>query len=188
MTDWGAHHLDIAHWGMRMQNSGPLEIDGQADLPDIANGYNTPSEFEVKMIYPGGLPVTLSVKKGNRSGILFEGETGRIFVSRGTLAGKPVEQLADAPLPEDVIAKLYRGKEPGSHMRNFVECVQSRDLPISDVTSQHRSTTALHLANISIRLGRSLRWDPKQETLVGNDSEAKQMLQREPRSGFTFDS
>ncbi|MFP6763878.1 MAG: Gfo/Idh/MocA family oxidoreductase [Planctomycetaceae bacterium] len=186
MTDWGAHHLDIAHWGMGMQHSGPVRIDGRARLPRIENGYNTPAEFEVDMEYPGGLPVRLSVKKGNRSGILFEGETGRIFVSRATLAGTPVEQLADQPLPDDAIATLYRGKEPGSHMRNFVECIRSRELPISDVFSQHRSTTALHLANISLRLGRPITWDPKTETVTGQDQQATAMLSREPRKGFEF--
>ena len=117
--------------------------------------------------------------------MLFEGERGRIFVSRRTLAGKPVEQLADKPLPEDAITKLYRGKQPGDHMRNFVECVHSRELPISDVYSQHRSTTALHLANISIRLGRPIKWNPKTEKMVG-DKEAAGMLRREPRKGFEF--
>jgi predicted dehydrogenase len=185
MTDWGAHHLDIAHWGMKMEHTGPVSIDGRAKLPSIENGYNTPAEFEVDMTYPGGLPVKLLVKNGARSGVLFEGERGRIFVSRGTLAGKPVEQLADSPLPEDAISRLYRGKQPGSHMRNFVECIRSRDLPISDVTTQHRSTSALHLANISIRLGRAIKWDPDAEKIVGDD-DATAMLGREPRKGYEF--
>jgi predicted dehydrogenase len=185
MTDWGAHHLDIAHWGMQMEQSGPVSIDGRAELPAIANGYNTPGEFQVDMIYPGGLPVQLVVKKDERSGILFEGEKGRIFVSRRTLAGKPVEQLADDPLPEDAITKLYRGRTPGDHMRNFVECIRSRDLPISDIYSQHRSTTSLHLANISIRLGRPIKWDPETETIIG-DKGAAAMLGREHRKGYEF--
>jgi predicted dehydrogenase len=185
MTDWGAHHLDIAHWGMQMEQSGPVSIDGRAELPAIANGYNTPGEFQVDMIYPGGLPVQLVVKKDERSGILFEGEKGRIFVSRRTLAGKPVEQLADDPLPEDAMTKLYRGRTPGDHMRNFVECIRSRDLPISDIYSQHRSTTSLHLANISIRLGRPIKWDPETETIIG-DKGAAAMLGREHRKGYEF--
>ncbi|MCP4857462.1 MAG: Gfo/Idh/MocA family oxidoreductase [Fuerstiella sp.] len=185
MTDWGAHHVDIAHWGMGMQNTGPEKIDGRADLPTIKNGYNTPSEFEVDMVYPGGLPVKLLVKKGARSGVLFEGEKGRIFVNRGTLSGKPVDQLADDPLPEEAISKLYRGKQPGSHMRNFVDCVRSRELPISDVESQHRTTTALHLANISIRLGRPIKWNPKTETIT-DDEEATAMLSRKPREGYEW--
>jgi len=185
MTDWGAHHLDIAHWGMRMEHTGPISIDGRGKLPNIENGYNTPSEFEVDMVYPGGLPVKLSVKKGNRSGVLFEGDEGRIFVSRRTLDGTPVERLADDPLPEDAIARLYRRNEPGSHMRNFVECIRSREQPISDVDSQHRTTTALHLANISIRLGRPTRWDPETERIL-SDEEAAAMLHRKPRKGYEF--
>lgn len=185
MTDWGAHHLDIAHWGMQMEHTGPLRIDGRGTLPTIKNGFNTPSEFEVDMVYPGELPLKLLVKKDTRSGVLFEGENGRIFVSRRTLAGKPVEQLAEEPLPEDAISKLYRGKQPGSHMRNFVECIRSREKPISDIESQHRSTTALHLANISIRLGRPIQWHPESETISG-DEEASGMLSRTPRPGYEW--
>jgi len=185
MTDWGAHHLDIAHWGMQMEHTGPLSIDGRGTLPTIKDGYNTPAEFEVNMVYPGNLPVKLLVKKDTRSGVLFEGERGRIFVSRNTLAGQPVEQLVDDPLPAEAIQKLYRGKAPGSHMGNFVECIRSRELPISDVYSQHRSTTALHLANISIRLGRPIKWNPETETMIGDD-EAAGMLRREARKGYEF--
>ena len=71
-------------------------------------------------------------------------------------------------------------------MRNFVECIRSRELPISDVFSQHRSTTALHLANISLRLGRPLTWDPKTETITSQDAEAIAMLSRKPRTGYEF--
>jgi hypothetical protein len=170
---------------MRMEHTGPISIDGRGKLPNIENGYNTPSEFEVDMVYPGGLPVKLSVKKGNRSGVLFEGDKGRIFVSRRTLDGTPVERLADDPLPEDAVSRLYRRKEPGSHMRNFVECIRSRERPISDVDSQHRTTTALHLANISIRLGRPIRWDPETECIL-SDEEAAAMLHRKPRKGYEF--
>ena len=93
--------------------------------------------------------------------------------------------LAEDPLPEDAVSNLYRGKTPGDHMRNFVECIRSRDLPISDIYSQHRSTSALHLANISIRLGRPIKWNPESETIIG-DREVSSMLRREPRDGYEF--
>ena len=70
-------------------------------------------------------------------------------------------------------------------MRNFVECIRTRDLPISDIYSQHRSTSALHLANISIRLGRPIKWNPETETIIG-DKDATAMLGREHRQGYEF--
>ena len=72
-----------------------------------------------------------------------------------------------------------------NHMGNFFDCIQSRRVPISDVESQHRSVSTCHLGNISMHLGRTLKWDPSQETFVG-DQEANAMLKREQRNGFAI--
>ncbi|HBN79589.1 MAG TPA: oxidoreductase, partial [Planctomycetaceae bacterium] len=93
-----------------------------------------------------------------------------------------VEDLKDNPLPEDAIEKLYGGK-PTSHMQNFMECVKSRELPISDVYSHHRAMTTCHLANITIRLDRQLNWDAENEQIVG-DEQANSMQSREQRKGY----
>ncbi|MBL9125944.1 MAG: Gfo/Idh/MocA family oxidoreductase [Planctomycetaceae bacterium] len=176
MTDWGAHHMDIAHWGMGIEDSGPLTIEGKGKLPNIVDGYNTPNLFTVDFTYPND--VTLHVNIGD-NGVLFEGDKSRVYVNRGRIAGKPVEDLKDNPLPEDRI-KLIVSKD---HMGNFVSCVKSREKPISDVVSQHRSVSACHLANISLRLGRKLTWDAQAEKFVG-DSEADAMLSRAQRAPY----
>jgi predicted dehydrogenase len=176
MTDWGAHHMDIAHWGMGVEDSGPLSIEGKCKLPGIPDGYNTPNQFTVDYTYPDD--VTLHVNIGD-NGVLFEGDKGRVYVNRGRIAGKPVEELKDNPLPEDRIKLIVSD----DHMKNFVDCVKSREKPISDVVSQHRSVSACHLANISLRLGRKLTWDPKLEQFVG-DSEADAMLARAQRAPY----
>ena len=124
--------------------------------------------------------------KSESVGLLFEGDRGRIFVNRGRVSGKPVEQLADDPLPEDAIVKVYGGRQPGNHMRNFIESVRDRVQPISDVFSHHRAVTTCHLANISLRLGRKLEWDPVAEQIVG-DEEANSWLSRTPRAGYEID-
>ena len=85
------------------------------------------------------------------------------------------------------MTKLYRGKKPGDHMRNFFECVKDRSLPISDVFTHHRSMTVCHLANIAMKLGRKLRWDPDAEEFIGDD-EASSMLSREQRAPYTIDA
>ena len=174
MTDWGAHHMDIAHWAMDMENSGPLTIDGQGTLPDIPGGYNTPKYFTVNMTYPGDIELTINI---GDNGVLFEGDGGRIFVNRGRVTGKPVEELEENPLPEDRIA-LY---ESSDHMGNFIECVRNRKEPVSNAFAHHRTVSACHLANLSLRLGRKLNWDPDHEEFQGDD-EANAMISRAQRA------
>ncbi|MGE3313910.1 MAG: Gfo/Idh/MocA family protein, partial [Planctomycetaceae bacterium] len=192
MTDWGAHNVDIAQWAIGHDRSGPVEIESKAKFPTVINGYNVPLDFEATLRYADGIVVT--VKDTGRSGVLVEGEAGRIFMNRGVLSGKPVEELTGKPFaraeyklyPHDNLDRPIRtGKLDAiiNHMGNFFDCLRSRHAPLSDVESQHRSTTACHLANISMRLGRSLKWDPKKEHFVGDD-EANRMLSREQRTGF----
>ncbi|HUY92207.1 MAG TPA: Gfo/Idh/MocA family oxidoreductase [Pirellulales bacterium] len=189
MTDWGAHHLDIGQWAIGSQ---PVEIESRANVPRVADGYNVPIDYEATYRYANG--VVMTVKDEGRNGILFTGDAGRIFVSRGSLSGKPVEQLAADPLPRQDF-KLYdfdnleRPERVGkldaivNHMGNFFDCVASRRQPLSDVESQHRSATTCHLGNISMRLGRPLRWDPETEDFV-DDAEANALLTREQRKGY----
>ncbi len=192
MTDWGAHHVDIAQWGAGMQDSGPVEIDGRADFPDVPNGYNVAVNYSARFRYADG--VELEILDEGRNGVMFEGEGGRIFANRGTVAGVAVDQLQDEPLErEDYVLyehdNLDRPARSGkldaivNHMGNFFDCVRSRQQPISDVHSQHRSVSVCHLANISMRLGRKLRWDPDAERFIGDD-EANGWLSRQQRKGF----
>ena len=117
------------------------------------------------------------------NGILFEGSKGKLLVSRGKLKGDAVNDLKEKPLASDTIKKVYKGKNPTNHMENFFKCVKDRSEPVSDVFSHHRAMTTCHLANISIRLGRKLTWDPKTEQIVG-DLDANAWLSREQRKGF----
>ncbi len=189
MTDWGAHHLDIGQWAI---DSQPVEVDGKARLPEIANGYNVPIDYEATYRYANG--VVMTVKDEGRNGILFTGDRGRIFVSRGAISGKPVEELTADPLPRNQFHvydfdNLDRPERVGkldaivNHMGNFFDCVAARRQPVSDVESQHRSATTCHLGNISMRLGRPLKWDPEKERFHA-DEEANSMLSREQRRGY----
>ena len=189
MTDWGAHHIDIAQWAI---NSLPVEISGKAKFPDVVDGYTVPIDFDSTIRYENG--VVLTISDTGRNGILFTGTEGRLFVNRGSITGKPVDDLATNPFPRDQFNvygfdNLTRPERSGkldaiiNHMGNFFDCVESRKQPISDIEGQHRSVSTCHLANISLRLGRSLEWNPATETFVG-DSEANAMLSRPQRSGF----
>lgn len=202
MTDTGAHHLDIAQWALGEQHSGPVEIRGEAVWPqgpgvNAGRGYTVPESYRVVCRYASGVElVILDRPEGEhtRNGLMFEGEDGRLFVNRGAIAGKPVEELATRPLSRGEF-KLYsrdntaRPERMGkldaikNHMGNFYDCTRSRETPISDVTSQHRSVSLCHLGNIACRLGRPLRWDPIAETFP-DDAEARALLARPQRSGF----
>lgn len=181
MTDWGAHHVDVALWAIGDPGKGSLAIEGTGKVPEVVNGYNMPSQFDVKCKLPNG--VELQMVTGRRQGVLFEGSKGSFFVSRGSISGKPLDRLRDEPLADDAIRKVYGGKTPGSHMGNFFECVKSRELPISDAFSHHWTATVLHLANLCLLLKRKLTWDIEKEQVLG-DSEANSHQEREQRKGF----
>lgn len=189
LTDWGAHHIDIAQWAI---GAYPLEIEGTARYPDVAGGYTVPIDQAVRYRYANGVEMT--VADHGRNGILFTGSEGRIFVNRESLSGKPVEDLRDRPLPRESFT-LYdfdnreRPERSGkieaivNHMGNFFDCVAARRRPIADVEVGHRSVSTCHLGNIACRLGRKLAWDPDAERFV-SDTEADALLARPQRPGF----
>ena len=188
LTDWGTHHIDIAQLALGMDHSGPLSIDSAAELPRIPGGFNMAREFSVVMEYPQGVRMSIKTTPADH-GILFEGDGGRIFVNRQRLSGTPVDDLQKNPLPEDAVRFQTLGngldKYPMIHLRNFLQCIKTGETPVSDVVSQHRSASACHLANISIRLGRKLVWDAGREQFVG-DAEADGMLTRPQRAPYTI--
>lgn len=184
VTDWGVHHTDIAMWALGLESTGPIEIQGVGDFPHVPNGYNVAHTFDCTMKFAGGHEIRLY---SGSNELLISGELGRIRVNRGGLTGKPIEELTkrDEAWLEEEIVRLCKGKQPGSHMRNFFECVRDRSQPISDVFSHHRSVSACHLCNIAMLLKRRLRWDPVGEDFVG-DPQASAMLSREQRPPYTI--
>lgn len=192
MTDWGAHHVDIAQWAIGMDNAGPTTVEGlqathpvpfKNGYPTVDNAYNTATEFNIRCEFPNGVELFIVHASPDDNGILFEGTKGRFHVSRSRMKGKPVDELETNPLPEELITKLYKGKKPGNHMGNFFECVKTREQPISDVHTHHRAMTTCHLANIAIRLGRKINWDYSTQQIVG-DAEAAHWTAREQRKGY----
>jgi predicted dehydrogenase len=191
MTDWGAHHVDIAQWGI---NSFPVAITGTAKYPIVQDGYNVALDFAAQYKFANGVDMSISDK--GRNGVMFTGELGRVFVNRGTVSGKPVEDLKNNTLPREKFVvyphdNLNRPPRVGkleaiiNHMGNFFDCVESRKTPISDVESQHRSASTCHLGNIAMKLGRSLTWDPGKEEFP-NDNQANSLIRREQRAGFEY--
>jgi predicted dehydrogenase len=203
LTDWGAHHVDIATWAMNKTTTGPVSVEPlviehpvpfEDGYPTLDDRYNTATKFRFKVLYDDG--VELTIRHDSRNGILFEGTEGRIFVNRGSLTGLPAEQLNEQPLPDDALRKLYKnqpvldegkGFDSLAHVQNFFESMSARSEPVSDVFSHHRALTTCHLAGIAGRLGRTVRWDPASQQVVGDD-QAQSMVGREQRKGFEIKS
>lgn len=190
LTDWGAHHVDIAQWALGMHRSGPLTVETVSvkhpvelyhGRPVRDDSYNTATDFLVRCGFANG--AEMLIRHDEENGIVFEGERGSFFVSRGVLRGAAVDELKTKPLSDLTLMNLRKGKRLDRHMGNFIECVRDRSLPVSDVYSHHRSLTTCHLANIALRLGRKLTWDPSAEQIVG-DREANGWLAREQRKGY----
>ena len=195
MTDWGAHHVDIAQWAIGMDESGPdsIEVLNVVHPVEFKDGwptndetYNTATNFKVRCMFSNGVEMLIRENApdlGFDNGIMFEGEKGRFFVNRGKLTGAPVEAMKDQPIDPDVLIKLRKGKRLDNHMGNFIECCRDGGLPVSDVYTHHRALTTCHLANIAMRLGRDLKWNPETEQIVGDD-EANAWQSRPQRKGY----
>ncbi len=193
LTDWGAHHVDIACWALGATDTGPskitpveyeLAVEYKDGYPTVDNRYNVATSYKIKADMPGG--VELFIKSDGDNGILFEGTKGRFFVNRGKIVGKPVEELASNPLPEGAIEEVYGGPVSANHTDNFVQAMRARTQPVSDVWSHNRMLEICHLANISMRLGRPLEWDPAIREIVG-DEQANSFLSRESRKGYEIE-
>jgi predicted dehydrogenase len=200
LTDWGAHHVDICNWALKLngQAAGPIGIRGSAQHPvefdamgmaKQKDRYNTATSFLFTLDYANG--TEMIIRNDTDNGCLIEGDKGRIFVNRGGIKGAPVEELADNPLPDDAIQKVYKGlpvqyNERKAHWANFLHCVREQVEPISDVHSHMKGLNLCHLAGISARLGRDLKWDDSSEQVV-DDEQANSMLTRAYREGYEID-
>jgi myo-inositol 2-dehydrogenase / D-chiro-inositol 1-dehydrogenase len=212
MTDWGAHHIDIALWALGHDHSGPVKVTGTGKftpiVPDkfdwiaylagkakLKNGYQTASKFNLNLEFADGSIINVNDNYDGKdgktkfdNGILFVGEEGRIFVNREKLTGKPVETMTKDDLKklDEQVVELYGGKKPGNHMQNFFDCIASREKPISDVETHHRTMTCCHLCNIGLMLGRDLKWDPDKEEFVG-DEQAMKLMSRPRREKYSWE-
>ncbi len=207
IAQWG---MDCDHTGPIS-----VEARGLFPNPKGTQFYNTPDRFFSRMKYANGIEVLFfsslnqrerfgdvelhedttpkqldwlfgkdvpdEIKKYNRDGIMFIGENGRVFVNRGGVYGKAVDELQQNPLP----SHAWRSYPSTDHMDNFFNCVKNRKQPCTPVQIEHRTTTACHLTNISIRLNRKLTWDPAKQQIIGDD-EANTWQERQQRTPYTM--
>lgn len=160
VTNFGAHHLDIVQWALGMDGSGPCRASGCGEFP-VSGLFTTATKVEARLTYASGVEV--QVRTGG-SGVTFVGSAGTLSVQRGAIRTEPAA-LADTVLGADAV-QLYRSDD---HHANWLECIRTRQAPVCPAEVGHRSATCCHLANLAMRLGRELAWDPAAEVFSGDD-------------------
>ena len=193
MTDWGAHGLDMAQWGLGMDTSGPEEVwvegtafEPQVSTPEKPGGRQKgPNGPKVCMRYPGD--ILLELTSGPQFGVTFVGEKGRLTLQRGGFKADPAD-LAVAPAATESV-EIIRSTD---HHQNWLDCIKSRAEPAAGVEVGQRSTSLGHLANIARWVSgltgetdKRLRWDAAAERFTNSD-EANRFLSRPYREGYTL--
>ena len=190
LLDWVGHHVDIAHWGLGFDNSGPLEIEGHGDFPAANALWNTCTKYRIELKYSGDITMVIAggyddIKLGTK----WTGTEGWVKVSRsegeeaefnpGGFSSSNPDWKKGKNRAEDLRkVKLYESK---NHWQNFLDCVKSRRPTIAPAETAHHSAIPGHLGLISMLTGRKIRWDNATETIIG-DPEASRLLSREYRA------
>ena len=200
ITGWGAHHIDIAHWAMGTEYTGPIEIWGKAGFPKDAPNYSglwdVHGIFRTEALYANGVHMIVSNELPN--GVKFIGTEGWIWVTRGNYRVTDTDPVADKSgvkpidasnpkLLQSVIGPneihLYKGSEQHA---DWLDCINSRKEPIAPIEVGHRSCSACLLHQIAMKLKRKIYWDPTKEAFKNDDKEATALLSRPRRKKYDF--
>lgn len=192
-TNFGAHHLDIAQWGLGMDESGPVSVEGTAEFHP-KGWYETPDKTVIKYQYANGVTMNCYQTPGTESkkqGTEFVGEKGSLFVWRGGIRGSSAEVFDSVDVPQPLVRDGKLISLPSeekryanyAHIQDFIDCIKSRNKPSADISIGHRSATVCHLGNIAVRTGKKIRWNPKSETVEG-DAEVAKWLTKEYRKPY----
>jgi predicted dehydrogenase len=176
LLDWVGHHLDIAHWGLGFDRSGPSEIEGHGDFPPATAIWNTCTKYRIEMKYPENITITMAGGYPEiRSGVKWIGSDGWVWVDREGFEASNPERKKTKNLPEQFRkVKLYVSN---GHQRNFLDCIKSRQPTITPVETAHHSAVPGHLGLISMLVGRKIHWSVKHEKIIG-DPQATELLGR----------
>mgnify|MGYP000847635905 CR=1 FL=1 len=199
ITDFGAHHIDIAHWGMDADRTGPVLIKNvKGEMPPADALYNTATKFHFECEYASGVQMIVADKSEqimpevvgtpgagtnfDHTGILFEGEGGDwVWVNRDKISASSVDILRSRIEAGEI--KLYESKE---HTKNFIDCIYSGETTVTPIETSHRSISVAHLANVALRAGaEKLEWDPQKESITGNEKAAA-LLSKEWRKPWVL--
>lgn len=190
ITGWGSHHVDIAHWGMGAELTGPIEAEAHAQFP-TQGLWNVHGPYHIEMKYANG--VTIIIDNTFPNGVRFEGTKGWIFATRGgvrTTASDPDVPAGEAFAASDpAILKspiganeIHLHPSPDHHL-DWLTSIRSRKPCATSPEQAHRSTSACEIAWIAMKLGRKLRWDPAKETFL-DDAQANALCSRKQRAPY----
>jgi predicted dehydrogenase len=176
LMDWVGHHVDIAHWGLGFDYTGPNEIEGHGEYPKDGL-WNSPTKYRLTAKYPNS--ITMIIAGGHsdiRSGTRWIGTDGWVWVDRGGIDAQPKKLLQEQFGSNEI--HLFRS--PG-HWRNFLDCIKSRNTTLTPCEVAHRSATPGHLGRIAMLLGRRIRFSPDTEEIL-DDPTATRLLGKAMRS------
>ncbi len=190
ITGWGTHHVDIAQWALGLEHTGPVKASGHAEFHQ--NGlWDVPGSFDATLEYADGLVMEMSTRLDN--GVRFESDDGWLFVSReatrppGDPNGKPILLSLDAH--DRALLKAEPGPvrlgRKGSHFRNWLDSIISREAPVAPLDQGHRSNTACLLAYTAMKLDRPVRWDPALQKFQ-DDPEATRLMSIPERGEYSI--
>ena len=178
LMDWVGHHLDIAHWALGLERTGPVEVKGKGEFPTTGI-YNGATRYWVETTYADGTPMVLAGGYPEiQSGTKWIGEYGWVWVDRGGLESQPAHLVNEVVGPNEI--RLYRSRD---HWQDFLDSVRSRALTIAPAEVAHRSASVGHLGVIAIETGRTIKWDPAAEAIIG-DPAAERLLSRSYRKPY----
>jgi predicted dehydrogenase len=184
MTDWGVHLLDIVQWALDVDAPETVSTHGGKFV--LTDNRETPDTLQATFRYPGFV-CTYENREGNGFpldghgyGIYFHGTEATLFLDRGGFRITPEGEDEGVPMQAQSLPESH-----ARHMRNFLDCVRTRQAPVSDIEIGHRSTSTAILGNISYRTGRQITWDRETETIPG-DTEASKLLDRAYRAPWTL--
>jgi hypothetical protein len=193
ITGWGSHHVDIAHWGMNTELTGPIEAEAKAEFPK-SGLWNVHGPYHIEMKYANG--VTMIIDNHFENGVRFEGADGWIFVSRGSAratASDPVtgNSKAFAASSRSILDSKIGPNEihlhsSTDHHLDWLTSIQTRKPGSTSPEQAHRSTSACAIGWIAMKLGRKLRWDPVKEAFL-DDEQANSMRSRPQRAPYGID-
>ncbi len=210
MTNLGHHSLDVVHWFTETKGptkvaslGGRRYLEDNCEVPDVQDAV---LEYPGFTAYCSWRECTAGAPGSGMGALTFHGTKGTLAASRdgfritpdksespnnavaAILGGHPIggpQAVPEDPAPPRTTPLEDRSgnanEQYASHVRDFLESIRSRKGPASDVLSGHQISTACHLANISLQTGRSIRWDPEREEVIG-DPEAARLLVRPYRS------
>jgi predicted dehydrogenase len=176
LMDWAGHHVDIAHWGLGFDSTGPVEVRGTGEFSAASRVWNAPEKFRVNARYANGVIMTISGGYEVRRGTKWIGDEGWVWVDRSGLDAHPRSLLTSTIRPDEI--RLERST---NHQRQFLDCVKSRRPTLAPADAALRSVTPAYLGLVSILTGATVRWDPDRQVILGNPT-AERLLSRPMRN------